>query len=211
MDRVQELVSDKSGEMGLLVQSWVNIVLDDIASRGLLLSLKNEDRASLSAGQREYNLPDNTDHVFKVFVPAFGDPGGRLTKKNDDEFLELMFRDGFETQGRPVYYTIFSRLTLRLHPIPDTTNAPASPTTLQKLHIWRYRDIAHLDDDDDITEIKIKHIPTLIYGAYSLGAKFDSIADASEATAKYERGVARIVGDSYRDLDHPRQVAYRGL
>lgn len=211
VDAVAEELGDKGGEMRQLVNRWVNIVLDDIASRGFLNSLKREESASLVSGQRNYDLAADTDHVFKVFVPAWGDPEGKLAKKTHDEFLNLMFEDGFEATGRPSAYTIFGPNTLRLHPIPNLVNAPTSPTTLQKLYIWKYKDIEHLDESDEITEIKGKHTPLLINGAYAKGAKFDSIMDAGDAEMKYERGIRRLFFDENVDFERAKQVMYRDL
>jgi len=209
IDRVVELVSDKSGEMRLLVSHWVDIVLADIASRGLLHSLKRGENAyTLVLGQRDYTLLSTTDHITQVFVLAWGSEG-RLTKKSDDEFLKLVLDEG-TTQGRPKYYNVFSNL-IRFHPVPDLASAPVSPSVSEKVTTWGYRDIASIADTADIPELKLKHIPTLIYGAYSFGAKFDSILDAADATMKYERGVNRIIGDSNRDLDRPSQVPYQDL
>jgi hypothetical protein len=211
VDAVAELVSDNSGAMRQLVNRWVNIVLDDIASRGLLNSLKREESASLVSGQRNYDLAADTDHVYKVFVPAWGDPQGKLNKKTDDEFLNLMFEDGFELTGRPYAYNIFGPNALRLHPIPNLENAPVTPTTLQKIYVWKYKDIEHLDETDEIVEIKGKHTPLLIYGAYAMGAKFDSILDASDARGMFERGIKRLFFDETLDLERAKQVRYRDL
>jgi hypothetical protein len=211
IDRCAELVQDDSAPMRLMLSHFIDIVLNDIASRGLLKIFKREESTALVAGQRQYALPIDTDHVYKVFVPAWGDPQGIIRKKNEDEFLALMFADGFSAAGRPHSYNIFSQFTLRLHPIPDPENAPAVPTALQKLYIWKYADVSEIADTAEITEIKLKHIPTLIYGAYSMGAKFDSIQDGANAQVIYERGVRRIVGDANLELDRASQVPYRDL
>src|SRR5689334_19660888 len=93
IDAVIELMQDKSQAARGLVGRWVNIVLDDLASRGLLESLQREERTSLIAGNgssmivgRDYDLASDTDKVFKVFVPAWGECGV-LKKKSLDEFL----------------------------------------------------------------------------------------------------------------------------
>jgi hypothetical protein len=211
IDRCAELLQDDSGPMRLMLSHWIDIVLNDIASRGLLKTLKREESTSLVPGQRQYNLPEDTDHVYKVFVPAWGDPQGIMHKKDEEEFLAQMFCDGFSYQGRPHSYNIFSQYTLRLHPIPDADSAPAAPTDIQKLYIWKYADVSTLADDANIEEIKIKHIPTLIYGVYAMGAHFDSIMDATNADVKYQRGVNRIIEDSNLMLDKPSQVPYRDL
>lgn len=210
-NRVVELVSDKGGEMRQLVGSWIDIVLNDIASHGLFTMLKREERTNLIAGQRNYELGEDTDHVYQVFVPSWGDPAGRLKKRDDEQLLDLMFQDGFGATGRPWAYNIFAGRTLRLHPIPDADNSPASPTDFQKLYVWKYRDITTLQETDEIREIKLKHVPTLIYGAYAMGAKFDSILDADNAEAKYKAGINRLFFDDKTDLHHPKQVVYREL
>lgn len=211
VDRVQELVQDKSGAMRNLVLAWVDIVLDDIASRGLLKSLEREETAALVAGQREYALPDDTDKVRLVEVPAWGEPQGRLVKLSDEDFRRMIRSDGTTYSTRPKWYTIFARTTLRLHPIPDADNTPNTPTDAQKLHVVKFKDIAHLAEDDDLTEIRPKHTPTLIYGAYSMGARFDTLGDVVDATAKYEAGIARIVGDQTLDLDRPYRSKYQDV
>ena len=213
IDRCAELVQDSSGQMRNLISSWVNIVLDDIASRPStpLKSLQREERTSLVVAQREYELASDTDHVFKVFVPAWGDPEGVLQKINLDEYLQQMLSDGTTATGRPKYYTIFAARTLRIHPPANLTNAPVSPTNNDKLTIWKYKDIAHLADTADITEIKIKHTPTLLWGAYSMGARFDNLGDVGDVEGKYERGISRIIADSRLDLERPYASVYRDL
>lgn len=211
MDRIVEMLQDDSGPMRTMVGHWVDMVLNDIASRGLLKTLKREESTSLVEGQRQYELPPDTDHVYKVFVPAWGDPDGYMHKKNEEEFLSMMFQDGFSYTGRPHSYNIFAQFTLRLHPIPNAASAPANPSSLQKIYIWKYKDIDTLPNTVDITELKAKHIVTLIYGCYALGAHFDSIVDAKDADIKYERGVKRIVGDSNLEWDRATQTRYRDL
>ena len=211
VNAVAELVSDKSGEMRALINRWTNVVLDDIASRGLLKSLMREERAVMVADQRNYDLKNDTDHVLRVFVPAYGNAEGMLQKKTADEFLALQFIDGFETTGRPYCFNLFGPNMLRLHPIPNLENAPVTPTDLQRLYLHKYKDIAHLAETDEITEIKGKHTPLLIHGAYAFGAKFDSIMDAGNSLEQYERGIKRLFFDENLDFQRAKQVQHREL
>lgn len=209
IDRVCELVQDRSGGMRQLIGGWIDIVLDDIASRGHLRSLQREETTPLIAVQRDYELPAETDHVFKVFVPAWGYPQGVLKKLDEDKFIKEMLTDGMNATGRPKYYSIFANSTLRLHPMCDADNATGNNNVDYYLHLMKYKDIAHLGEDDEITEIKLKHVPVLIWGAYSFGARFDALGDVADAEGKYERGVRRIIGDQSKDLDMPMTVEYR--
>jgi len=214
IDGVVELVQDSSPAMRGNIGRWVNFILDDIASRGYLHSLQREERATMTAGNdtdpnvgRNYDLNTDTDKVFKVFIPALG--GDAILKKvTQDRFLELMACDGFITTGKPAFYTIFGVKTLRLHPIPSLTYAPVSPTELEKIYVWKYKDVAHLTEQDDITEWKIKHTPCIIAGAYSYGARFDSLGDYAATKADYEQMVRRLFSDQNTELDRARQVAY---
>lgn len=214
IDSVVELTQDRSAPMRGLVGRWVNIVLDDLASRGLLVSLQREEKAALvpspgtdmSTG-RNYDLPADTDKVFKVFVPAWG-TDGILTKKEPDDFLRIMMSDGVTHTGRPSIYTIFGAKTLRIHPPPNSTYAPTSPTDMEKLHIWKYKDIAHLAESDTITEITLKHTPLLISGAYAFGARFDSLGDYASTKAEYERHIVDFLFDQSNDLESPKRSAY---
>ncbi len=209
VDRVVELLSDKSGEMRNLIRSWVDIVLADIASRGLLDSLKFEETAGMFTAHRgSYGMAVNTDQYFGFFIPSLGYPQGVLQKLNDNDFMRRRLEDGIDTEGPPQFYNIFGNSSgadgnsIRVHPIPDKTYSTIS---------WRYKDVTALNESDDIREIKLKHIPTLIYGAYSMGAKFDSILDAADSTMKYEKGVGRIMMDNNTDICRPQQVIYRDL
>lgn len=196
---------------------WVNLVLEDIASRGLLHSLQREETITLLPGNgtdmttgRDYTLTSDTDKVFKVFVPSLG-IDGILKKVSNDRFLEKMAYDGYLLQGKPEYYTIFALRTLRLHPIPSTDYAPASPTDLQKAHVWNYKDPTALTENDQITEIKIKHIPCIVAGAYAFGARFDSLGDYAPTKMEYEHLIVRLFTDQESDLERPRQVAYNEI
>lgn len=211
IDRVAELVQDSSGGMRQLISGWVNIVFDDLASRGCLVSLQREETTAIQSGQRDYDLPANTDHIFKVYVPAWGFPQGILKKIDVDAYTQKMLEDGVDGTGQPKYYSIFGNRTLRIHPPASTDYAPASPTIHQKLHLLKYKDIEHLADADEITELKLKHIPTIIFGAYHFGAKFDSLVDSADAETKYERGILRIIGDQHKDLEMAKQVPYRDM
>jgi len=193
---------------------WVNLILDDVASRGLLHSLQREERASMVAGNgtdmntgRNYDLNTDTDKVYKVFIPALGGDAA-LRKISQDEFLNQMSIDGFVMTGKPRYYTIFALRTLRLHPIPSTIYAPSSPTELQKLYVWKYKDPAHLTENDDITEWKIKHTPCIVAGAYCYGARFDALGDYSTTKMEHENLIVRMFHDQETDLDRPRATAY---
>ena len=211
IDRVAELVQDRSGGMRQLISHWVDIVLDDIASRGHLRSLQREETTPLIAVQRDYELPSETDHVFKVFVPAWGYPQGILRKIDADAFVKKMLEDGMNTTGQPRFYSIFANTTLRIHPMASTDYETGDNNIDYYLHLMKYKDIEHLADTDNITEIKIKHIPTVIMGAYAFGAKFDSMVDSADAVTKYERGINRLIGDQSADLEMVKQVAYRDL
>lgn len=214
IDRVQELMQDPSPAARGLAGAWVNLVLDDLASRGLLESLQREESTALIAGNgvsmtvgRDYDLAPNTDKVFKVFIPALGN-AGILKKKSSTEFLERMLRDGAAYQSQPEIYMIFGNRTLRIHPVCTTQLAPASPTDLQKLYIWKYKDIEHLVEADEITELKNKHTPLLVRGAFVFGAKFDSQDDYVKAKAEYEQGIAEFQFDQVSDPDRVGQVPY---
>lgn len=210
-------MQDVSGAMRGNIGRWVNLVLDDIASRGLLHSLQREEYITLIAGNgtdmttgRNYTLTSDTDKVFKVFVPSLG-TDGILRKVNSDKFVEKMAYDGYTLRGKPEYYTIFALRTLKIHPIPSSDYAPASPTNLQKLFVWSYKDVSQLTESDVITEIKLKHIPCIVAGAYAYGARFDSLGDYAPTKMEYEQMIVRLFSDQENDLERPRQVAYNEL
>jgi hypothetical protein len=215
IDAIAELVQDDSAAMRGILGRWVNIVLDDLAARGYLNSLKREETTSLIAGDgvsmifgRDYSLASDTDKVYKVFIPAAG-IDGILTGVSEDHFLRLMLRDGPVGMGLPQFYTIFGTQTLRLHPIPSAQWAPASPTDLEKLYIWKYKDIAHLQEADDITDLRPKHQPLLIRGAYAFGCRFDELGDYATTKAEYEKAVVDFFFDQNRQPDRPKQTEYR--
>jgi hypothetical protein len=218
IDTVCEFIQDTSAAAVGLVGRWTNIVLDDLASRGLLTSLQREESAALVAGNgvdlnlgRNYDLAPDTDKVFKVFVPGWGYPDGILTKRRPERFLREMLSDGALLTGRPRIYMIFAAKTLRLHPIPSADFAPVGPTALQKLYVWKYKDIAHLGQDDEITEITVKHTPLLISGAYAHGARFDSLGDYTSTKQEYERHIVDFFFDQENDPEVARQTAYNDL
>jgi len=117
VSRVMELIQDKSGPMQQLVSAWVDIVLDDIASYGHLASLEREETASLVQAQRDYQMKEDTEKVYKVFVPAWGQTEGILKKLSQTEFLEQILIDGSTFELRPLFYSIFADNTLRVHPL----------------------------------------------------------------------------------------------
>ncbi len=214
MSAVAELVQDSSAPMRANIGRWVNLVLDDIASRGLLHSLQREEKATMIAGNgvdmntgRNYDLNTDTDKVYKVFIPALGTDSA-LTKISQDRFLSEMSIDGFVMTGKPRYYCIFGLKTLRLHPIPSADVAPAIPTELQKLYVWKYKDPAALSENDEITEWKLKHTPCIIAGAYCYGARFDNLGDYAPTKGEYENLIVRMFHDQESDLDMPHATAY---
>jgi hypothetical protein len=211
---VAELVQDSTGPMRGNIGRWVNLVLDDIASRGLLHSLQREERAQMIAGNgvdmntgRNYDLNTDTDKVYKVFIPALG-YDSILKKISQDDFLRQMAIDGFVMTGKPRYYCIFGLNTLRLHPIPTLDVAPLAPTELQKLYVWKYKDPESLTENDDITEWKLKHTPCIVAGAYCYGARFDNLGDYVTTKAEYENLIVRMFHDQESDLDMPHATAY---
>lgn len=217
IDAVVELMQDKSAAARALVGRWVNVGLDDLASRGLLKSLQREERTSLVAGDgasitlgRDYSLDSDTHKVFKCFVPAWG-IRGILTKKREEEFLTRVLSDGATYQSMPEIYTVFGLKTLRIHPIPNSTYAPAAPSDLQKLYIWKYKAIEHLQEGDEIEEVTQAHTPLLMWHGYKMGARFDSMADVPLTTQEYESAIARFFRDQNADQDSPAQMPYRDL
>lgn len=210
-------MQDQSTAARTLVGHWVDIVLGDIASRGYLHSLQREEMTALREGSgtdmntgRNYDLQLDTDKVFKVFLPAAG-CDGILKKLSNDEYLEQMLQDGVLTKDLPRYYTVFGALTLRVHPVPSAEWAPAEPTNIQKLHVWKYRDITALAETDDLTEITVKATNMLMLGAYAFGARFDSFADYPATMQEYEKAVGRYFFQQSVDFDRPAQVQYRDL
>lgn len=217
VSRVLELMQDQSTAARALVNNWVMIVLGDIASRGYLKSLQREETTALREGSgtdmntgRNYDLAPDTDKVFKVFLPSAGEDG-ILKKKDNEDFLKQMLHDGVLVKSQPCYYTIFGALTLRIHPVPSAEWAPASPTNIQKLHIWKYKDITALAETEDITEITFKATNMLMLGAYAFGARFDSFADYPATMEQYEKAVARYFFQQSVDFDRAPQVKYRDL
>ena len=214
IDGVAELVHDSSAAMRGNIGRWVNYILDDIASRGHLKSLMREEKATMIAGSgvdmnagRNYDLNVDTDKIFKCFVPAWG-CDGILKRVSDDHFLRQMLNDGATHRGQPRIYTVFGLKTLRIHPIPSSQYAPVSPTDLEKIYIWKYKDPAHLTEQQEITEWKVKHTPIIVHGAYAFGARFDNLPDFSSTQLQYESMVVRLFRDENEDLDVPTQVAY---
>jgi hypothetical protein len=122
-----------------------------------------------------------------------------------------MLRDGAASRGQPQFYNIFGIRTIRIHPAPSSEYAPASPTDIERLHIWKYKKAAHLQEGEDITELKEKHIPLLLRGAYAFGARFDELGDYASTKLEYEKGILDLFFDQSRDLDRPRQTAYSDL
>jgi hypothetical protein len=214
IDSVAELTQDSTPAMRGMIGRWVNFILDDIASRGHLKSLQREEKCTMIAGNgtdmntgRNYDLNVDTDKIFKCFVPDWG-CDGILKRVSPDHFLTQMLNDGARTTGQPRIYTVFGLKTLRLHPIPDSRFAPVSPTEEQKLYIWKYKDPAHLTEQQEITEWKVKHTPLIVSGAYAYGARFDALGDFVSTKAEYEMAVVRLFRDEAEDLDLPCQVAY---
>lgn len=210
VEGVLELMQDGDQDTRNIVNRLVNIVLDDIATRGHLMSLRREERTPFQVATREYQLPDNTDKVWRAFVPAW-EHDGILVQKNNDDFLDQMLCDGVNTVGRPRIWSMFNKTTLRVHPLPDSTAAPAAPIDDQKLHIWKYKDIALLNEEEDITEIKPKHIPALIWGGYAFGVLLDDEVDQPAAEARYERAIGRLFFDEANDLGRARATRYNDL
>lgn len=213
IDRVVELVQDKSSSMRTLLGKWVDIVLQDMSGRGLLPSLRREETTiTLVNGTRDYTIGSDIDHVSMVFVPAWGQEEGRLIKKSWEEIAEFIMQDGTAFTGRPKYYAIRKQENkIRLHPPPDSDNAPASPAANEKLALYTYRDVTTLALTDSVTEIKLKHIPLIILGAYSFGARLDSLVDSQDAFVRYERGLKRFTSDLTFDLERPVQNPYNSL
>jgi len=211
VNAVLELVQDKSGPMEALVSRWVEIVLDDIAAHGHLASLEREEVTPLAQSQRDYELQENTEKVYTVFVPAWGDPEGRLKKLSQEDFLTKMLEDGVTVEGRPQYYSIFADNALRVHPLADSTNAPSAPTDNEKLHIYKRAEMSTLSLGDDIREIKRSHIPTIIMGAYAFGAVFDSLVDSTNAYLKYQNMLKFIFRNEATDYDRATATRYNAL
>jgi len=210
VEGILELMQDDDQDTRNIVNRLVNIVLSDIASRGLLTSLQREERTSLVASTRNYQLASNTDKLWKVFVPAWGSDG-KLTQKNNDDFLDLMLCEGVTAVGRPQIYTLFSNTTLRVHPLPDSDAAPAAPTDDQKLTIWKYKDIELLDEEGEISEIKLKHLPAIHWGGYAFGVLLDDETDQPAAEARYERAIGKLFFDQDNYLDRARATKYQDL
>ncbi len=210
--RIQIRLQDFSPAMEAIVDQFVDDVLADMSARQLFPSLKTESTTNLVEGQTSYSFEDDFDKLDSVYVPENGEKA-YLRPMDREEYNRIKFTHKDAASGvnqQPEIYTEFGDKTLLIWKPARGVYAPATPTDDQKLHTIYWRDVKMLGPADEITELKPKHIPTLIWGGYAFGAMLDDEKDVDKAYAMYELGLGvmkRGLGElAYR----PVQVARQG-
>lgn len=146
----------------------INLMFAEWANRGLNLWTIEQRQITLTAGQHEYTLPDDTvDGLSAVIRTNAGTSNQQDITIDRIGYAEYLHIPNKNTQSRPAQYFIqrTAPAKLFLYPAPDATTS----------YIFRYYAIRRIQDTGAFTntaDVSFRFLPCLIAGtAYYLAIK----------------------------------------
>ena len=204
LDRVTDLLEDKSSTTRTRVTPWVTFVLQEMKQAGIL-GPDATAPVSLVAGTAAYNLPPDVDTLESVYIED--DAGEPLTYETREQFAAHLADDD-DLTGRPLFYTIPVKDTaavtgtIRLYPIPDAADT---------LRLDYKANFAAFSSDSSIMQLADDTFTTAVWGVFRIWTMIEERQDVNAATAEFRLSLARGKFKQYGTLDRVYHVAYRDI
>jgi hypothetical protein len=183
LDRVTDLLEDKSTTTRSRLLPWVGVVLSELKLEGLVGPLTSNTITTI-AGTDTYNLP--TDLVTLHTVTLL-DKGQDLTPLSRDAFVSLL-AESSSIRGLPSRWTLWRPPTkalvgqLRLWPVPD-----AAYTLL----LTYDADFSAITAESNVLEMDDATATAAIWGVYRIATRIEESPDVEAATGEWRLKVAR--------------------
>lgn len=184
LDRVTDLMEDKSTTTRTRLEGWCNVVLSELKQAGILGPDATTTIATV-AGTATYDLPAALDVVDTVYLED--NAGVPLVFQSPSEFAKHLSDDD-DFRGTPLYYTLPLRPTgsvtptIRLWPVPDA---------VETIRVNYQADFTTLTSDADVLELVDDVLATAVWGLYRIGVRFIEDGDVRLAEREYEKALAR--------------------
>jgi hypothetical protein len=195
-------LGDMSAGFLAILSTTFDFVVLELAQHGVLSTLTKESAFLFSAGTPSNGIlnfstrtitglaaPLFPSQINKLIVPAWGAPWGKLTKASDDDFETQWLAYGTAYTDRPHLWRVYPNPTqLQVWPVAQADFASASCL------VEHLAPPATLNDGDEIVEVLIEDIPTLLAGLYRHGLKFqdETIRDMANAEAMWVAGLTAM-------------------
>ena len=185
LDRVTDLLEDKTNTTRGRLENWVNFVLSEMKQAGVLGPDATTTIPTV-AGTATYNLPAALDVLDTAYLED--NAGEPLVFVPTWRFAERLADDD-DLQGIPEIYTLPVRNTglaaaptIRLYPVPQSA---------WTLRINYQADFSALDDDTDILDLTDDSFTTAMWGVYRIWTRLEEDSDLQAAMTEWERSLAR--------------------
>lgn len=188
----------RSGYDAITARRSLNIIIEELANRGLHLWAEDQQTLTLIAGVAQYALDPTTldivyDAVIRVnpgAVTTYDIPCVRITK---DAYLVIPNKT---TKGRP-----FQFILERLRDEPEVTFWPVPDQAYQFIY-WRSRYLEDIENSTQTVDVPRRFLPVIVSGlAFHLANKAPEVCDINrrmELRSQYDTAVENAM-DEDRD------------
>lgn len=179
LDRVSDLLEDKSTTTRTRLEGWANFVLSEMKLHGILGPDATTTIATV-AGTGTYNLPAALDVVDTVYLEDSGEVDTLLYVPPQEFAKHLAWDDDY--QGVPEEYTLPLRPTgsvtptIRLWPVPGA---------VYTVRVNYQADFSSITDDADVLELTDDNFTTAMWGLYRIFTRIEENDDIQSAFQEF--------------------------
>ena len=190
LDRVTDLLEDKSTTTRTRITPWVGFVLSEMKISGIL-GPDATTTINTVAATATYNLPTDVDHIDSVYIED--NNGEPLTFKSEPEFAGFLADDD-DFAGTPEYYTLPLRNTggvtptIRLFPVPDA---------VWVLRVNYKANFVALSDDANVLQLTDDLFATCVWGVYRIWTRIEQRDDIVTASQEFRLSLAKAKHHQY--------------
>lgn len=210
LDRVTDLLEDKSTTTRTRVEPWVRFVMQEMKQAGVLGPDASTTIATVAA-TATYDLPADLDHLDSVYIED--DAGEPLTFVPEEQFAAHLADDD-DFAGTPSEYTLPIRPgasssataldapTIRLWPVPDA---------IKTLRVNYKANFRALTADTHVLELADDAFTTCVWGVYRIWTRIEERDDVQSATEEFRLGVARAKQKQFGTVGRTYATRYRDV
>ncbi len=204
LDRVTDLLEDKSTTTRTRLEPWVGFVLSEMKQAGVL-GPDATATVSVVSGTATYNLPTDLDTLDSVYIED--DAGEPLVFQPEWLFAKHLADDD-DLTGIPEWFTLPKRNvltdqgTIRLYPIPNST---------ETLRVNYKANFATLSNDSDILALTDDVMTTAVWGVYRIWTRLEENDDILAASQEFRLSLAAAKKKQYGSVARIYRVQYEDI
>lgn len=221
LTEVLERLGDASSTMASKIGDIFDLVLADMASRGILSALRQLSTGfNVVLGQEVYTTqaitglsnPDYPYDILGLFIPSYGYPAAIIEKVAMDRYQSRKALNS--ANGQPEMWTLFPNETaIAIWPPASATYAGTGTA-----YLYYVKPPTAISGSTEISEVRREDLHVLVSGVYKFASGFfdnETIeqlsADQAKYSAHYEQGIAVMTARARGRLFSPRQLLAQGV